>query len=93
VVAVKTDRLEARLSPDERERIEQAASTAGLSVSAFVVEVAVERADQIIAAATTTVVPADYFDDLLAALDDSGGAPRLAEAAKRSRRSNRIAAR
>jgi len=30
VVAVKTDRLEARLSPDERERIEQAASTAGL---------------------------------------------------------------
>jgi uncharacterized protein (DUF1778 family) len=62
-------------------------------VSAFVVEVAVERADQIIAAATTTVVPADYFDDLLAALDDSGGAPRLAEAAKRSRRSNRIAAR
>ena len=91
-MAVKTDRLEARLSPDERERIEQAASTAGLSVSAFVVEVAVERADQIIAA-TTTVVPADYFDDLLAALDDSGDAPRLAEAAKRSRRSNRIAAR
>ena len=93
MVAVKTDRLEARLSPDERERIEQAASTAGLSVSAFVVEVAVERADQIIAAATTTVVAADYFDDLLAALDDSGDAPRLAEAAKRSRRSNRIAAR
>ena len=92
-MAVKTDRLEARLSPDERERIEQAASTAGLSVSAFVVEVAVERADQIIAAATTTVVPADDFDDLLAALDDSGDAPRLAEAAKRSRRSNRIAAR
>ena len=92
-MAVKTDRLEARLSPDERERIEQAASTAGLSVSAFVVEVAVERADQIIAAATTTVVPEDYFDDLLAALDDSGDAPRLAEAAKRSRRSNRIAAR
>lgn len=92
-MAVKTDRLEARLSPDERQRIEQAASTAGLSVSAFVVEVAVERADQIIAAATTTVVPADYFDDLLAALDDSGNAPRLAEAATRSKRSNRIAAR
>ncbi len=92
-MAVKTDRLEARLSPDERERIEQAASTAGLSVSAFVVEVAVERADQIIAAATTTVVPACYLDDRRGALDDSGGAPRRAEAAKRSRRSNRIAAR
>jgi uncharacterized protein (DUF1778 family) len=92
-MAVKTDRLEARLSPDERERIEQAASTAGLSVSAFVVEVAVERADQIIAASTTTVVPADYFDDLLAALDEAGEASRLAEAAKRSRRSHRIATR
>lgn len=93
MVAVKTDRLEARLSPDERERIEQAASTAGLSVSAFVVEVAVERADEIIAAATTTVVSADYFDELLAALDEADDAPRLAEAAKRSRRSRRIATR
>lgn len=92
-MAVKTDRLEARLSPDERERIEQAASTTGLSVSAFVVEVAVERADEIIAAATTTVVPADYFDDLLAALDEADEAPRLAEAAKQSRRSRRIATR
>lgn len=92
-MAVKTDRLEARLSPDERKRIEQAAATAGLSVSAFVVEVAVERADEIIAAATTTDVPADYFDDLLAALDEADAAPRLAKAAKRSRRSHRIATR
>ena len=92
-MAVKTDRLETRLSPDERARIERAASTAGVSMSAFMVGAAVDRAEEIIAAATTTVVPADYFDDLLAALDDSGDAPRLAEAAKRSRRSNRIAAR
>lgn len=92
-MAVKTDRLEARLSTDERERIERAASTAGLSVSAFMVGVAVERADEIIAAATTTVVPADYFDDLLGALDEPELAPRLAKAAKRSRRSPRIAAR
>ncbi len=92
-MAVKTDRLEARLSPAERERIEQAASTSGLSVSAFVVEASVEQADRVIAAATTTVVAGDYFDDLLAALDEPGEAPRLADAAKRSRRSHRIAAR
>ncbi|MFW6090467.1 MAG: DUF1778 domain-containing protein [Actinomycetota bacterium] len=92
-MAVKTDRLEARLSPDERERIERAASTAGLSVSAFMVGAAVERADEIIAAATTTVAPADYFDGLLAALDEPDHAPRLAKAAKRSRRASRIAAR
>lgn len=90
-MAVKTDRLEARLSPAERARIEEAASTAGLSVSAFVVGAAVDRADEVIALATTTVVPADYFDDLLAALDEPDPAPRLAKAAKRSRRAPRTA--
>lgn len=54
---------------------------------------AVERADELIAAATTTVAPADYFDGLLAALDEPDHAPRLAKAAKRSRRVPRIAAR
>lgn len=92
-MAVKTDRLEARLSPDERKRIEQAASASGVSVSAFMVGAAVDRADEIIAAATTTVVPADYFDSLLAALDEPEPAPRLAGAAKRARRTARIAAR
>jgi len=92
-MAVKTDRLEARLSPHERERIEQAASSAGLSVSAFMVDAAVERADEIIAAATTTVVPADYFDSLLAALDEPEPAPQLTKAAKRSRRSPRVTTR
>ena len=92
-MAVKTARLEARASPDQRQRIEQAASTAGVSVSAFVVGAAVERAEEVIAAATTTVVPADYFDALLVALDEPEPAPRLAKAAKRSRRSERIATR
>ncbi len=92
-MAVKTDRLEARVSPDERERIEQAASTEGLSVSAFMVGAAVERAEEVIAAATTTVAPADYFDELLAALDEPEPAARLSKAATQSRRSPRIAAR
>ena len=91
-MAVKTDRVEARVSPEERARIERAASTAGLSVSAFMVGAAVERADEISAEATTTV-PADYFDGLLAALDEPAQAPRLAQAAKRARRSPRISAR
>lgn len=92
-MAVKTNRFEARLTADERERIEQAASAAGVSVSAFVVGVAVERAEEIIAATTTTVAPADYFDGLLTALDEPEPAPRLRKAAKRSRRASRIAAR
>ena len=54
---------------------------------------AVERAEEIIATTTTTVVPADYFDGLLAALDEPDAAPQLAKAAKRSRRSARISER
>ncbi len=92
-MAVKTDRMEARVSPEERERIERAASTAGLSVSAFMVSAAVERADEIISEATTTTVPAKYFDGLLVALDEPQPAPRLAEAAQRERRQRRIKAR
>ena len=92
-MAVKTDRLETRLSPDERDRIERAASTAGVSMSAFMVGAAVDRAEEIIAATTTTVVRADYFEGLLAALDEPEAAPQLAKAAKRSRRTARIAAR
>jgi uncharacterized protein (DUF1778 family) len=90
-VAVKTHRLEARLSPEQRERIERAASAAGLSVSAFVIDAAVERADEVIAAATSTIVPSDYFDELLAALDHPEPAPRLAAAADRAGRASRIA--
>jgi uncharacterized protein (DUF1778 family) len=92
-MAVKTERLEARLSPDERERIERAASTAGVSVSAFMVGAAVERAEEVIAAATTTVVPADYFDGLLAALDQPDAAPQLTRAATASQGTARVAPR
>lgn len=90
-MAVKTDRLETRVSPEERARIEQAASVAGVSVSAFMVAAAVERADEVIEEALTTTVPADYFDALLAALDTAGPAPQLAKAARRARRHPRIA--
>lgn len=89
-MAVKTDRMEARVSPDERARIERAASAAGLSVSAFVVGAAVERADEVIAEATTTTLPTDYFDELLAALDTPEPAPGLAKAADRAGRKPRI---
>ena len=92
-MAVKTDRMEARVSPEERERIERAAAGAGLSASAFMVGAAVERAEEVIAEATTTTVPADYFDELLAALDEHARAPRLARAAKNAHRRRQIQAR
>jgi uncharacterized protein (DUF1778 family) len=82
-VVVKSDRVEARLSRDERDRIGRAA--------AFIVLAAVQRADEVIAEQSSTVVPSDYFDQLLAALDEAPEpSPRLAVAAKRSRRQSRI---
>lgn len=90
-MAVRTERVEARVSPDERERIERAAVFAGESMSAFMVSAAVQRADDVIAERSATVVPADYFDELLAALDEPAErAPRLAAAAKKARRQRRI---
>ena len=85
--------MEARVSPDEPVRIERAASAAGESVSAFLVGDAVRLSGEVIAEATTTTVPADYFDELLAALDVAGPAPQLTEAAKRGNRTPRIAPR
>ena len=61
-MAVKSDRLEARVSPEQRARLEWAASLAGTSVSAFVVDAAVERAQELMAAHMSTTVPAHYFD-------------------------------
>ena len=57
-MAVKSDRLEARVSPEQRARLEWAASLAGTSVSAFVVDAAVDRAEELLAAQMSTTVPA-----------------------------------
>ena len=92
-MAVKSERVEARISPDERARLEAAASIAGVSVSAFLIAAAIERADELVAAQISTSVPADYFDRLIDALDEPDLAPNLVRAARRSQRKPRISAR
>lgn len=89
-MALKTERVEARLSPEERKEIEQAAALEGRSVSSFIVSAAAEKAGQVIAARTTTVVASEYFDQLLSAIDSADRAPRLSKAANRARRRPRI---
>jgi uncharacterized protein (DUF1778 family) len=89
-MAPKSDRIEARLSPDERARILRAAGFRGLSVSSFIVAAAVEKADEVISEQTVTTVPPDYFDQLLQALDEPEAAPALERAAQRARRRPRI---
>ena len=89
-MAPKSDRIEARLSPEERARILRAAGFQGLSMSSFIVAAAVEKADEIISDHTVTRVPPEYFDQLLTALDEPEPAPTLERAAQRARRRNRI---
>lgn len=90
-MAAKAQRLEARLTADQRRQIEQAAALAGESVSSFVVLAALERAESVVVEQATTVVPATYFDRLVASLDEPDDAPRLARAARAARRRRRIA--
>ena len=90
-MATRTERIEARVAPRDRARIDKAAALEGQSVSAFMVTAAAEKADQVIAARTTSVVPTDYFDHLLAAIDRADRAPRLARAVKLARERRRIA--
>ena len=92
-MAVKSDRLEARVSPEQRARLEWAANLAGTSVSAFVIDAAVERAEELVTAQMSTTVPGDYFDSVVAALDEAKPAPTLAKAARRVERRPRIAQR
>lgn len=80
-------RLEFRVSPDNRARIERAAEIAGEPVTAFARSAAEQRAEQILREyEATTTVPAEYFDELLAAFDaPAQPSPALAAAAKRLR--------
>ena len=82
----KSDRVEARVTPAERSRMEHAARLSGTSLSAFMVAAAVERADAVAESEATTAVPPTFFDDLLRSLDEGEAVPALQRAADRARR-------
>ena len=65
-----TDRLEIRLAPDAKHRIERAARMRSVSVGEFVRTAAEDEADAVLHGQTVTVIPADDFDRLIAALDE-----------------------
>ncbi len=49
MTTLKDDRLQIRVNPDEKRLLERAAQAAHLSVSAFVVQAAAERAESLLA--------------------------------------------
>ncbi len=87
------DRLAVWVSPEQRARLRWAARLAGISVSGFVVEAAVDRAEALLADQMSTGVSAGYFDELVNALDRPDRAPMLTKAASQVTRGQRIAAR
>lgn len=84
MTATAAARLNFRVREETERRLRIAAAASGQSLTDFVISAAEARADEVLA--THTVVSADYFDSLIAALD----APvqpneALAEAAARRR--------
>ena len=82
-----TARLEVRVRPEVKARIEHAAELAQVPVSDFVRSAAEERAEAVLAEhQTQTRVPVEFFDALLDALDSEPRPdPALVAAADRAR--------
>src|SRR5437867_733471 len=66
----RTERIELRAEPELAQRIRYAARLAGQSLTDFMLDAASERAEEVIASAEVTVVPADFFSALWEALDE-----------------------
>jgi uncharacterized protein (DUF1778 family) len=82
----KTARIELRAEPEQEEHIRAAARLVNQSLSAFTLTAAVERADAVTATWSTTTVSSEFFDQLLAALDQPPqGNEALAEVVRRRR--------
>jgi uncharacterized protein (DUF1778 family) len=74
--ATRTSRIELRAEPARERRIRYAAGLCRQSVTTFVLEAAVRRAEDVIASSSATIVPPRYFDSLYKALDRAPKANR-----------------
>lgn len=84
--AQANERIDLRTSPEIKELIVRAASTAGMSVSAFLLGTAQERAKQILAEAEMITLTAKDWNAFAKALDNSEKPrPKLSAAIQRHR--------
>lgn len=79
----------ARATEEESRVIARAAKLLNATVSSFVVEAAVEKAETVVARADHTMMPAAQFDEMIAALDDTTPIPELESLAALPRRITR----
>lgn len=82
-------RLEARIDADLDNLITQAARRRGISKTAFVSEAARDAALKVIARADTTLMAAEVFDQMMAAIDVPDDSPELRELAALPQRISR----
>ena len=79
-----SERIEVRLRPEQRRQVERASALLQMTTSDFIREAVAARAEQVLTEKAATVVPPDFFDGLLAALDEPPRAnPTLTAAAQR----------
>jgi uncharacterized protein (DUF1778 family) len=84
--AQANERIDLRTSPEIKELIVRAASTAGMSVSAFLLGTAQERAKQILAEAEMITLTAKDWNAFAKALDNADKPrPKLSAAIQRHR--------
>lgn len=70
-MAAATARLEVRMTPEEKSRLEYAAALTSVPVSEFVRSAVEEHLEKVLLKhEARTVVPAEYFDALIASLDE-----------------------
>jgi uncharacterized protein (DUF1778 family) len=80
------ERIDLRTSPEIKELIVRAATTAGMSVSAFLLGTAQERAKQILADTEMMTLSPQDWNAFAKALDDADKSrPKLSAAMKRHR--------
>ena len=85
----KEARLDFRLDPEIKARIERAAKLMHESISSFVVHAAADEADRVLSRSDITMMPAEQFDELMASLDAADEAPELTRLGKTERRYTR----
>jgi uncharacterized protein (DUF1778 family) len=82
VTTSATERLEVRLRPEANRHLREAAELERTSVSKFLLDAGLDRADEVIAAHRTWNVPKSIYEELLSALD---APPVVNEALARAR--------
>lgn len=87
VAAAGGQTINMRVRPEQKRRIAAAAEIENAGLTAFVLGAAEEKAERVLAAHATTIIPAEFFDAFYASLDEPARAnPALAAVAARRRR-------